>query len=97
MTISRVILINVPEGQEADAERVWKEDCSTLMRKQKGCTAEKLLRSLDRPGLFISYSEWDSQVDIDRYRDSEDHKSIQSESRALQGGRAVVWRYEVVE
>ena len=58
MTIARVILINLASGKSGDAERVWKEECAPLMIRQKGCRSEKFMRSLDRPELFISYSEW---------------------------------------
>ena len=52
---------------------------------------------MDSPGEYISYSEWESQEDIDRYRESDDHQKIQSHARALQGARAVVKRYEPID
>ena len=97
MTVARVIMINVPEANAMEAERVWKTDCAPLMIRQRGCRSEKLMKSLDRPGLYISYSEWDSLEDIDRYREGNDHDTIQSETRALQGARAVVWCYEIID
>ena len=66
MTVARVILINVPEENAIEAERVWKAQCAPLMARQQGCRSEKLMKSLDRPGLYISYAEWDSLEDIDR-------------------------------
>ncbi len=97
MTVARVILINVPKGNTKDAESIWKSECGPLMVRQEGCQSEKLMKSLDRPGLYISYSEWDSQADIDRYRETTDHDTIRSEARAIQGARAVVWCYEIID
>ncbi len=97
MTIARVILINLANGKSGDAERVWKEECAPLMIRQKGCRSEKFMRSLDRPELYISYSEWDSMEDVERYRSGTDHKTIQSEVHALEGARAVVWCYEILD
>ncbi len=97
MTIARVILINVPEENRQNAERVWKTECAPLMIRQRGCLSEKLMQSLERPEIYISYSEWDSMNSIDRYRESTDHETIQSEVRALQGARAVVWCYEILD
>ena len=34
------------------------------MIQQKGCLSEKLLKCRDRPGEYISYSEWDSLAAI---------------------------------
>lgn len=97
MSIVRLIHVNVDPGQAADAERIWKEDCGPRMLGQKGCKSEQLLKCMDSPGEYISYAEWESQEDIDRYRESEDHQAIQTHARALQGARAVVKRYETID
>lgn len=97
MTIARVILMNVPEEKREAAERVWKAECAPLMVRQPGCLSEKFMRSTDRPDIHISYSEWDSMDSINRYREGADHETIRSETRALQGTRAVVWCYEILD
>lgn len=96
MTVVRLIHVKVDPGQAAEAERIWKEDCAPLMIQQKGCRSEQLLKCEDVPGEYISYAEWESQADIEAYRDSAAHEQIQSHSRALQGARATVKRYQVV-
>ncbi len=96
MTVVRLIHVNVDPSQAAEVERIWNDDCAQLMIQQKGCRSEQLLKCDDAPGEYISYSEWDSQADIDAYRESEAHKQIQSHSRALQGAKAVVKRYQVI-
>jgi heme-degrading monooxygenase HmoA len=96
MSIFRLIHIKVDPSENAAAERIWNEDCGPLMIRQKGCVSERLLKCMDSPGEYISYSEWEDQAAIDRYRDSDDHKTIQSHSRKLQGAQAEVKRYEAV-
>jgi heme-degrading monooxygenase HmoA len=96
MSIIRLIHIKVKLSEAAQAEGIWKKDCAPLMIKQKGCLSEKLLKCEDAAGEYISYSEWESQADIDRYRDSGDHDKIRRDSRDLQGAQAVVKRYTVV-
>ena len=96
MTVVRLIHVNVDPSQAAEVERIWNDDCAQLMIQQKGCRSEQLLKCDDAPGEYISYSEWDSQADIDAYRESEAHKQIQSHSRGLQGAKAVVKRYQVI-
>lgn len=95
MPIVRMIYVKVDPQACAEAERVWKEECAPLMIKQPGCLSEKLLKCVDQPGEYISYSEWDSAADIERYRKSADHDTIVSHSRRLQGARATVKSYEV--
>jgi heme-degrading monooxygenase HmoA len=48
-------------------------------------------------GEFISYSEWNSEADIDRYKNSDAHKEIVRHTRGLKGASAVVKLYDVVQ
>lgn len=94
MAIVRLIYVTIKPEQADQAVALWKNHCAPLMIKQPGCLSEKLLECIDAPGEFISYSEWDSQASIDKYRSSEAHAEIQKHGRNLQGGQATVKRYE---
>jgi heme-degrading monooxygenase HmoA len=95
MSIIRLIHIKLDPSETGQAERAWKTECAPLMIKQPGCLSEKLLRGRE-PGEFISYSEWSSEADIDRYKNSDAHKEIVRHTRALKGAAAVVKLYDVV-
>jgi heme-degrading monooxygenase HmoA len=95
MPIVRLIYVTVNSNQVNDAIKLWKDHCAPLMISQPGCLSEKLLECVDAPGEFISYSEWDSQENIDKYRNSDAHSEIQKHARGLQGGRATVKRYDI--
>src|SRR3954471_10262789 len=95
MSIVRLIYVKVKPEQQAQAEKVWKDDCAPLMIKQPGCLSEKLLKCVDAPGEYISYSEWESESAIETYRKSKDHDTIQQHSRGLTGAKAEVKRYRV--
>ena len=96
MSIIRLIHITLDPSEVENAMRVWKTECAPLMIRQKGCLSEKLLRCKDAHE-FISYSEWDSEVDIAAYANSDDHKEIVRHARALKGAKAVVKLYELVQ
>jgi quinol monooxygenase YgiN len=96
MPIVRLIFVKVVPEEVKSAEQIWKEHCAPLMIQQPGCLSEKLLRSLDDPGEFISYSEWNDQQSIDAYRQSEAHEEIKTHARRLHGDRPSVKRYAVV-
>jgi len=96
MAIIRIINIKVQPNQVADAERIWKENCAPIMIRQKGCISERLLLCVDSPGELISYAEWESQADIDRYRASPDHKKIRSDALQFPGAEAVTKVYKTV-
>ena len=58
--------------------------------------SEKLLRAR-AAGEFISYSEWESEQDIERYMKSDAHKEIVRQSRGLKGTKVVVKLYDLVK
>lgn len=97
MSVVRLIHVKVPQDQKDEAERLWNEDCGPVMREVPGCISEKLLKCMDEPGEYISFSEWESEKAIEDYRKSDAHKKIQQHSRNLQGAKAVVKRYGVIE
>jgi heme-degrading monooxygenase HmoA len=96
MSIVRLIHIRLDPSEGEKAERVWKTECAPLMIQQKGCISEKLLRGRDGRE-FISYSEWESEADIERYRGSDAHKEIVRHARGLKGAEAVVKLYDLVK
>ena len=95
MSIIRLIHIKIDPSETETAERIWRTQCGTLMNSQKGCISQKLLRARER-GEFISYSEWETEADIERYMSSPAHKQIVSHARGVKGASAVVKLYDLV-
>ena len=96
MNVVRLIVVKVNPAQAKEAENIWKQHCAPLMTKEPGCVSEKLLRCTDEPGEFISYSEWQDQQSIEKYRTGKAHAEIKRHSDSLKGERPVVKRYEIV-
>ena len=95
MSIIRLIHITIDPSEAEHAIQVWKKECARLMIQQKGCISEKLLRCRDAHE-FISYSEWETEADIDLYSASDAHKEIVQHARALKGSKAQVKLYDLV-
>ena len=97
MAIVRLIFVRVKPEEAAAAERLWKDECAPLMIKQQGCLSEELLKSLEVPGEYISYSVWENQDAIDRYRASDAHEEIKRHGARLRSDEApVVKEYALV-
>ena len=93
----RMIHVQVPENQIDTARQVWKEHCAPLMIGMKGCLSEQFLACREIPGEMISMATWESEQDIDAYRQSKEHEEIQRRTRELlSGARATVKTYEIV-
>jgi heme-degrading monooxygenase HmoA len=95
MTITRLIYITIDPAETDRAMQVWKTECAPLMIQQKGCISERLLRSRDAHE-FISCSEWESEADIEMYKNSSAHEEIVRHTRGLKGAKAQVRLYEAV-
>jgi len=95
MSIIRLIHITIDPSETETAMRVWKTECAPLMIQQKGCISEKLLRCRDVHE-FISYSEWETEADIEHYRQTDAHKEIVRHARGLKGAKAEVKLYDLV-
>ena len=97
MAIVRLIFVRVKPEEAAAAERLRKDECAPLMIKQQGCLSEELLKSLEVPGEYISYSVWENQDAIDRYRASDAHEEIKRHGARLRSDEApVVKEYALV-
>jgi len=75
MSIVRLIHIKIDPSEIENAIQVWKTQCAPVMIQQKGCISEKLMRCREAHEL-ISYSEWDTESDIEFYRSSDAHNEI---------------------
>jgi heme-degrading monooxygenase HmoA len=92
MAIVRLIFVTVRPENGAAAERLWKDECAPLMIRQEGCLSEELLKSVEVPGEYISYSVWENQEAIERYRASAAHKEIKRHGARLATAKPPVVR-----
>jgi heme-degrading monooxygenase HmoA len=95
MSIVRLIHIVIDPSETENAVRIWKKECAPLMIQQNGCISERLLRCRDSHE-FISYSEWETEADIELYHHSDAHAEIVRHARGLKGAKAEVKLYELV-
>jgi heme-degrading monooxygenase HmoA len=91
-----MIITTVPAQFASQAERNWREKCAPLMVKQHGCLLERMLRSKDNPGEYISYAEWDGEDSIRAYLGSADHQEIKRHNENITGAKVVVKQYDIV-
>jgi hypothetical protein len=86
MSIVRLIHIKIDPTEMERALRVWKTECAPLMIQQRLHFGKAAALPWEAHEL-ISYSEWDSEADIEPYRSSDAHQEIVQHARALKGRR----------
>lgn len=96
MRIVRLIHVKVAQDQMKEAERLWREDCAPLMKQARGMLSEELLKCVESPGEYISYSEWESEEALEAFRTSDAHAEIERHTKTLRDAEALVKHYSII-
>jgi quinol monooxygenase YgiN len=62
----------------------------------KGCRSLKLLEDVDNPNVFCTFSEWDSQQDLDNYRKSDIFAEVWPLTKAMFADKPIAWSSRVI-
>ncbi|MBX9851038.1 MAG: antibiotic biosynthesis monooxygenase [Cytophagaceae bacterium] len=94
--IVRIVKMTFREGAEKDFIKIF-QGSKKQIRESRGCIFLELLQDKDQPNLFITYSVWSSEKDLERYRDSDLFKDTWAKTKALFGGEPEVHTMERIE
>ena len=53
------------------------------IKAMAGCQYLELLRDINQPNIFMTHSHWESETDLNNYRDSELFKTTWAKTKAL--------------
>lgn len=67
------------------------------IRAFKGCELLELLRDKSNPNIFFTYSYWNSETDLEQYRQSDLFKSVWSKTKVLFNDKPQAWSVEKFE
>ncbi len=86
----RIVKLTFKKENIASFEQIF-EDSKNLIRNFEGCTFLELLQDKDQPNIFFTYSYWQSEENLDNYRNSALFKNIWGQTKALFAERAEAW------
>ncbi len=66
----RIVRLTLKPEFESDFKQVFEEK-KDLIAGFKGCTKVNLLQDTSNANVFFTISEWESETDLDNYRNSE--------------------------
>ena len=61
-----------------------------------GCHSVDLLRDINTQNIFFTYSIWDSESSLNKYRESNTFKDIWSKTKPLFSSKAKAWSVEEI-
>ena len=64
------------------------------IRNFKGCTHLELLNDINSPNIFFTYSYWQTENDLNTYRNSELFERVWSKTKILFSAKAEAWSVE---
>ncbi len=67
------------------------------IRAFPGCTRVELLKDVRNPGVYSTYSHWDSEEDLENYRHSELFKGVWGRTKTFFTDKPSAHSYEIVE
>ena len=67
------------------------------IRNFKGCNLLELYRDKNNSSTFFTYSYWESEQDLERYRKSELFKSVWAKTKVLFNDKPEAWSVDKIE
>jgi quinol monooxygenase YgiN len=64
------------------------------IRARNGCEHLELLQDVHQPNVYTTYSYWQSEVNLNEYRDSELFEAVWRDTKALFSDRAMAHSYQ---
>jgi autoinducer 2-degrading protein len=65
-----------------------------LIRNMEGCSHLELLNDINEPNIFFTYSYWDSETDLNNYRQSVVFANVWAKTKVLFSAKAEAWSVE---
>ncbi len=62
-----------------------------------GCRGVKLLRGINQENVFFTYSTWDSEEALNKYRNSELFSGVWKETKSYFNDRPQAWSLDLVQ
>jgi heme-degrading monooxygenase HmoA len=73
------------------------ENNKNKIKNFKGCQLLELYRDKKDPTVFFTYSYWDSESDLEQYRQSELFKTVWSQTKPLFNAKPEAWSVDKIE
>ncbi|MCB0460592.1 MAG: antibiotic biosynthesis monooxygenase [Flavobacteriaceae bacterium] len=92
----RIVKMTFKEDKVAEFLANFNENKHNI-RAVNGCNLLELYRDKQNVSTFFTYSYWDTEKDLENYRNSELFKSVWGKTKVLFDGKPEAWSVDKVE
>ena len=92
----RIVKLTIREENISSFEQIFAET-KEIIRNQKGCTNLELYQDLADSRIFFTYSFWDSEEDLEAYRNSDFFNNVWSKTKQLFEEKPMAWSVHKLE
>ena len=72
------------------------DEAQRLIRNSEGCQSLKLIQDIENENVFFTLSEWQNEIYLNKYRQSELFKSTWSKTKVLFDKPPEAWSTETI-
>ena len=88
--IIRIVKLSFHTEFISDFKTIFEENKQKII-SQKGCSRLEMLKDIKDVNIIFTYSCWDSEDDLNNYRNSEVFKDVWSKSKILFNKKPEAW------
>ncbi len=88
--ITRIVKMKFRSDKVAEFRELFEQQ-HTRIKAFRGCQDVTLYQDINEPGIFFTYSHWESEDALQEYRSSDVFRSIWTSTKALFSERAEAW------
>ncbi|TAH22205.1 MAG: antibiotic biosynthesis monooxygenase [Cytophagales bacterium] len=90
----RIVRMTFQDEKVADFLRIF-ESSKDKIRHFEGCSHLELLRDLDYPHVFSTYSHWENEQALEKYRQSELFRNTWAATKILFADKPLAFSHQV--
>lgn len=88
--IIRIVKMNFKPDAVTDFLKIFVAS-KQYIRNMEGCTHLELLNDISSPTIFFTYSHWQTENDLNNYRNSELFEGVWGKTKILFATKAEAW------
>ena len=93
--IKRLVKLTFQEDKIEDFKEIF-ETSKNKIKAMEGCEHVEVLQDITHPHVFFTFSIWDTEGSLNKYRESELFKTTWAKTKILFSDKPAAWSTEVL-